>query len=250
MFTSRIQKGGALLAESRILVEEWDPSLAPGPNLMNLEDRNAFAKRSRSRTHDILREVLRPRFVEPGPQVIPALCPLTPHPRPFAEACYFEASRADTLLAAFGEGPLWAWHQGGRIDVQTEDVLVWLTALHRTGTVPDWSENVRARVAQGLLAAVRDFGVLTGVARKRFASPRLTPAGFAYIAFRLHEGGATARGLVDSTVWRRWLLGPDDVVQLLAELAHLGVLRHSRAGSVARLDWEMDSLLEVARAVA
>lgn len=250
MFTSRIQKGGALLAESRVLVEEWDLSLTPGSNLDNLEDRNVFAKRSISRTHDILREVLRPRFVEPGPQVIPALRPLAPHPRPFAEACYFEAARADALLAALGEGPLWAWYQAGRIDVQTEDVLEWLGGLHHRGAVPDWSTSVSERVAQGLLAAVRDFGVLTGVTRKRFASPRLTPAGFAYVAFRLHEGGATARGLVNSAVWRRWLLGPDDVVQLLAELAHLGILRHSRAGSVARLDWEMDSLLEVARAVA
>lgn len=250
MLSSRILKGGALLGESRILVEEWDPTLSPGANMTRIEEHNLLAKRSRSRAHDILYTVFRPRFVEPGPQVIPALRQLAGHPRAFAEACYFEATRADFLLSTFAEDPLWGWFQGGRAGVTPLDAEEWLERLIATRRLPDWSDQVRRRAAQGLLATLRDFGVLRGAVRKEFAPPRLTPAGFAYVAFRLHQAGTTARGLAEAPVWRRWLLQPADVVQLLAEVAHLGVLRHSQAGSIARLDWELATLVEVARAVA
>jgi hypothetical protein len=250
MFSARILKGGALLDESRILVEHWDPGVAPEANLFRLLEDNGLAKRSRMRAHDVLYTVLRPRFVEPGPHVIPALRQLVGHPRAFSEACYFEASRADSLLGAFAESPLWNWFQAGRVGVTLEETVSWLDALIAGELLPTWSDQVRTRAAQGLLATTRDFGVLRGAVRKELAPPRLSPAGFAYVAFRMHEEGITARGLAESHVWRRWLLGPGEVAQLLAEVAHLGVLRHSRAGSVVRVDWEKANLLEVARAVA
>jgi hypothetical protein len=249
MLSSRILKGGALLSESRILVEAWDLSEADRANLDHLVQENLLAKRSPGRTRDVAK-LLRQRLVAPGPQVIAALKELVDHPTAFREACYFEATRADGLLAAYAEGPLWAWYEEGRRRVTTEDTEGWLAALVGRRELPGWSDTVRSRVAQGLLATTRDFGILRGAVRKEFAPPSLSPSGFAYVAFRLHEQGAVARGLTRNPVWRRWLLDADEVEQLFAEAAHLGVLRHDQAGSVVRIDWELPSLVEVAHAVA
>ena len=44
--------------------------------------------------------------------------------------------------------------------------------------------------------------------------PRMTPHGFAYVAFREHEQGASSRALFTSPVWRRWLLDATRVAEL------------------------------------
>ncbi|MGH9056134.1 MAG: BrxA family protein, partial [Acidimicrobiales bacterium] len=191
MLSSHIVKGGALLEESRILVERWDLGTDPAENLGRLLDCNVLAKRSRSRATDVLRTVLRPRLVEPGPQVISALRELVDHPRGFAEACYFEACRSDGLLAAFAQEFLWSAYQEGRSGVTVADAGDWLARLHGDGRLPAWSSSVCERTAQGLLATTRDFGVLRGAVRKELAPPRLTPTGFAYVAFRLHQASAS-----------------------------------------------------------
>lgn len=78
----------------------------------------------------------------------------------------------------------------------------------------------------------------------------MTPRGFAYVAWREHEQGASSRALVTTRVWRRWLLDQDRVLHLFGQAARLGVLRFSSAGSAVRIDWVASSLEEVTRAAA
>lgn len=249
-FTSNIQKGGALLDDARRVVEVWDVDQDADTNLSRISEQNLLAKPSRARADDVLLRVLRPRLVEPGPQVIAALKQLLPSPRGFADAYYFEATRDDALLAAFAEGPLFEWWERGRVGVDVDSVSVWLADLSARGQTPPWTETIRTKVARGLLAALRDFGILTGAVRKEFAPPSLGIAGFGYVAFRLHQDGASSRALFASPVWRRWLLDTPRVRELFHEAERQGLLRYSSAGSAVRVDWLQDTLSEVVCAVA
>jgi hypothetical protein len=250
VLTANIQKGGALLEDCHRVVEAWNPEMTPEENLARISDGNILAKASRTRSDDVLRRIIGPRLVAPGPQVIPALKGLLNEPRSFAEACYYETAHDDSLLAAFAEGPLWSWWQAGRIGVTVADVVDWLSALASEGRTPEWSESVRTKTARGLLAALRDFGILRGGTRKEIASPAMSPRGFAYVAWREHEQGASSRGLATSAVWRRWLLEPDRVLDLFGQAARIGVLRFSSAGTAVRIDWLAGSLAEVTGAAA
>lgn len=248
--TSNIQKGGALLDDCRRVVEAWDDDRGPQENLARIADENLLAKTSRARTQDVLLRIIRPRLVTPGAHVIPALKGLAPEPRAFTEACYYEAARDDPLLSVFAEGPLWSWWQAGRIGVSVDDVTSWLFVLAEEGRIPAWSESVTTKTARGLLAALRDFGVLRGATRKEIAPPTMSPRGFAYVAWREHEQGASSRALATSPVWRQWLLESDRVTDLFGQAARLGVLRFSSAGSAVRVDWLVGSLAEVTGAAA
>lgn len=248
--TSNIQKGGALLDDCRRVVEAWDPGTTPEGNLSRIADENLLGKASRSRTDDVLLRIIGPRLVQPGPHLIPALRGLVNESRSFVEACYYEAARDDALLAAFAEEQLWTWWQDGRVGVVIGDTTDWLGGLAQTGRAPDWSEAVRTKTARGLLAALRDFGVLRGGTRKEIVSPTMTPRGFAYVAWREHEQGASSRALATSRVWRRWLLEPERVLDLFGQAARLGVLQFSSAGSAVRIDWVASSLQEVTGAAA
>lgn len=248
--TSNIQKGGALLDDSRRLVEVWNSDESTEANLERITNENLLGKVSRVRTADMLRRILRPRLVDPGPHVIESLRGLTDQPRAFAEACYYEASRDDDLLAAFAEGPLFSWHEAGRVVVQQEEIVEWLRSQEQTGNAPAWSDAIQLRVARGLLAALRDFGVLTGHARKEIVPPNLSLTGFAYVAFRLHQQGASSRSLVHTHVWRRWLLTERRVAEMFADADSHGLLRFASAGTVVRVDWLVDSLPEAIRVAA
>ncbi|MCY3861726.1 MAG: DUF1819 family protein [bacterium] len=251
--TSRLLKGGAVLEDTHRVVELWDAELSAEANIERLAAENLLGKSSRSRLNDLLYSVIRPRYVEPGTHVIPALQALVSDQRAFREACYYETSRADNLLAAFAEGPLWGWWCEGRLAIAVDDVLMWLRQLMDDGTVPSWSESVRGRAARGLLSTLRDFGILKGVPkghRKELISPSLSPRGFAYVAWREHEQGASSRALANSAVWHRWLLEDALVDDLFVQAARLGVLRVSRAGSAVRVDWLVGSLAEVTGAAA
>jgi hypothetical protein len=249
MLSSRILKGGAMLDDSRRLAEVWSPTISADENLRIAVEGNLLGKGSRSRALDVL-ALLRARFVDPGPQVMVALQTLASHPTAFREACFYETTRVDDLLAAFAEDPLYAWFSDGRTLVSVEDTVAWITDLVAAGRVPPWSEKVRVRAAQGLLSTLRDFGVLQGSARKHLASPGMSPVGFSYAAYREQERGRSSRALVASPIWRRWLLDGSRVVELLAQAERLGVLRYSQAGSAVRIDWRVGSLDEVARAAA
>lgn len=249
-FTVNIQKGGALLPDARRLVEVWDADAPAEVNLRRIADENLLGKATRRRLDDILLRCLSPRFVAPGPQVIVALKTLLSDPRAFTEAAYFETSRDEALLAAFAEGPCFDWYEAGRSRVTINDTTSWLGEQLAAGKLPEWSPTVRTKVGRGLLAALRDFQVLDGATIKRFAPTHLSLRGFAYVAFRLHEQGASSTNIARSLVWRRWLLGAERIEALLHQAARAGVFTYGSAGTAVRIDWHVDSVQEAIRVAA
>jgi hypothetical protein len=249
-YTGNIQKGGALLEDCRRVVEVWDPAQSEAANLTRIIDEGLLAKRSRTRSEDVIRRILRPRLIDPGPHVIPALKNFLSDRQAFREACYYETSRDETLLAAFAEGPLFQMWNDGRLGVTIQDVIAWQVQLTGAGRLPAWTDTVRLKVARGILAALRDFGILEGENTKTILPPNLSPSGFSYVAWRLHEDGGSSRSLSESRVWRRWLLDSARVSDLFRQANRLGVMSVSTAGSAVRIDWRANNLQEVTSAVA
>jgi len=238
--TTRVIKGGALLEDSRRFVEAWDPDLATDANLAHILGENLLAKPSLSRAEDVV-AVLRRRLVHPGREVLEALRALSAKPRPFREACFYEAARDDELLASFAGEALFGWRHDGHNHVDAAEVSAWLDTAG-----PGWSPPTRQRVAEGLLATGRDFGLLDGVVHKRLAAPAMSLPGFAYVALRERATKRSSRALLDSPAWRRYLLDDDNVRALFHQADRHKVLRFSEAGSTVRIDWLLDDLQEVA----
>lgn len=253
-YTSNLQKGGALLDATARFVSVWDGDRSAEDNRASIATDNALGAISAVRRDDLVERILLPRFIEPGPHVVQALKVLLEADRQaFRDGCYFETCRAEPLLADFAEGPLYGRFADGRATVAVEDAEGWIRACIQGGLAPEWSDAVRTRVAQALLATLRDFGILTGTPsspRKEIGHPYPTVAGFAYACWRLLELGVTAARLEDSPVWRRWLLAPVDVRALMTDLARHGVILLNRAGSVTRIEWRATTLVEAVHAAA
>jgi Putative inner membrane protein (DUF1819) len=247
--TTRIIKGGALLEDSRRFIDNWDETKTANENLELFRVRNLLGKRSRSRAEDTL-AILRQRFVDPGAHLIPALRHLTLPTDAFHDACYYEAARNDELLAYTAGGILNDLRGRGWVKVTVADIDRALLEIPPAPAVKKWGDNTRVRVIHGLLSALRDFGVLEGRAIKHIALPKMSFAGFTYVLGRLREQLASSQAIVMSPVWRWWLLDDRGVRALLLEADREGLLRFSDAGTVLRIDWRVDGLEEMVRAVA
>lgn len=170
-YTSRIIKAGALLADTKLLLENWDQEANVQTNLDRMRQENLFGKTSRSRIEDILL-VFRQRYLK-DPEILKGLVTLIEGgmaAETLDRVLYFQAVRSDPLLHDLVTEVLADWSTRSDREVRTREVMGWVDEQVQAGhTERPWSFEVQRRVVQGLLATLRDFGVLEGSVKKQLA---------------------------------------------------------------------------------
>lgn len=251
-YTSRLQKGGALLDDMRLLVRIWQPVAA---RLLQhaVVAENVLGKQTRARALDTLRCAFLPRFVHGRPpQAWRLVRVLENHQLPLEilrPVYYWITARSEPLLYDFVCTELLPRSRGQSPRITTEDVCGWITAQLAT-VGKRWSAAVTTRVAQGMLAALRDFGILEGTRAKRLAPAYLPVESFAYLAFALYREGSSGLHLVQHGDWRLFLLTPSVVEQMFLEADRHGLLRFQAAGKIVRIDFPATRFEEMADALA
>lgn len=251
-YSSRIIKAGALLPDTKLLLENWDEKVDVQTNLDRVRQENLFGKASRSRVEDILL-VFRQRYLK-DPEVLKALVALVRAKMP-AESLdrilYFQATRSDLLLHDLVTEVLYGRTVRGDREIRPWEVENWVGNQVEAGrTERAWSPKVLRRVVQGLLSALRDFGILEGSVKKRLAYPYLPLDAFAFIAFRLHGEGRSGKALLHDPEWRLFLLPEGSVERFFLEAHQEGLLQYYAAGPVVRVDFPARNLEEYALALA
>jgi hypothetical protein len=248
--TSRLQKGGALLGDMRRLVAAWSANSAS-------EDASAFVMRtlgkpSLARARDTFIRAFRPRFLNGNPpqawKLARALEDEGADPET-AKAFYFWiTARSETVLYHYATDELMAARASAHGQIKVEDAMRWLRDRVRSSG-KEWSPTVTRKVARGMLAALRDFGVLQGAAVKTIAPRHCPLEAFALIAFCLHEMGASGRALLDHPDWHLFLFDTRDVERALLECHQKGWLGYQAAGVICRIDLPSIPFKEYVRVV-
>jgi Putative inner membrane protein (DUF1819) len=248
IYTTRLQKGGALFDDMRQLVRTW--SDAPVGTQRDSGVRgNILNKHTRTRLADVYRRAYLPRFVD-GPirNAWKLVRPLEDVGAPtyiLRPVYYWITTKAEPMLGDFCSEFILPQQAIVRAGIGTEEVVSW---LEKKGC--PWSKTVAAKVARGLLATLRDFGVLEGRAQKRLAGFVLPVPAFAYLALCLRRNGAVSHSLLAHHDWQLFLLRPNDVEHLFL-LAHQDrLLEYHAAGSAVSIHFPTDSLEEYAHVVA
>lgn len=251
-YTSRLQKGGALLSEMRQLTKLWSDA----PNVAErLVEQNPLALPSRARAKDVIFRTFVPRFVkgEP-PQLWKPLAVLEAYNtnveiiRPLH---YFAAARAEPLIADFVREFLIPRQQTGKLEITINDAVRFIqeSPIAKFGN-QRWSESVRMKVAQGLLAALRDFGILEGAVNKRIVPLYLPTMAFAFIAFLLHLKQPSGDQLLADPEWQLFFLSPSLVERMFLEAHQERLLEYYAAGRVIRIEFPAQTTEEYAHALA
>lgn len=252
IYTSKILKATALVSDTRLLFDNLDPALSLKENLERFRQSNIFGKASRSRVEDIL-PIFRQRYLG-DTEVASALTKLSRANLPPAvmeRLFYFYTARSDRLLHDIVTEMLYTRQAEGRTDIGVEDLQRTIKGWIAEGkTTTNWSEKTILRVSQNLMAALRDFGVLEGAAKKRLAGPYLPLEVFTYIAFYLWQPQPSGVKLLTHPEWRLFFLTPEVVERLLVEAHQRRLLEYYAAGSVIRLEFPAENLKEYAHVIA
>lgn len=243
-YTTKIIKAGALLADTKMLLAHWETAASVRDNLDRVRRENLFGKASRSRVEDIL-AIFRQRYLT-QPEVTAALVTLVKNRFPaegMDRLLYFHAAQADALLHDVVTEVLVPLHGAGGIDVAVEDIRAPLARWVKEGrTTSRWTEPTLLRVVQGLMATLRDFGVLHGAVNKRIAPSYLPVEAFAYVACFLKLRALSGERLINAPDWKLFFLGREGVERFLVEAHQKGLLEYHAAGTVVRITFPVDTL--------
>lgn len=252
VYSSKIIKASGLLSDTKILLHAWDVRFSPEVNVKAACERNIFGKASRSRVRAVL-TIFRQRYLS-DPQVLRALVRLVKSGVSASvvdKILYFHAVQSDRLLHDVVTEVIRPLYEQGIRDVGRHQVVQTIRRWCDEGkTVGNWSHETTERVAQGVLATLRDFGIVQGAARKRIAEPHLPVAAFAYVAFFLGRQVRSGRRLLHHPEWQVFLLSEPAVERLFLEAHQERFLQYHAAGSTIRVDFPARTLEEYADVIA
>jgi hypothetical protein len=250
-YTTRILKATALVADTKALFASWDLSKDVASNLHSAQRGTMLGKASRSRVDDVL-AILRQRYFR-DPEVGRALATFMQGGAPSAwvdPLLYYYSAQNDETLRDIVLEVVAPRRQAGFADIHVEHVKRVVREWVTTGkTTKPWGETTILRVAQHALAALRDFGVLQGLDHKYIAPTALPVEPFAFLAFDLLRALGTGERVLHSPEWKLFFLGPNEVERLLLEAHQQRLLAYYAAGSVIRLEFPHNDLVELAHAL-
>ena len=248
IYTSRIIKASALIADTKVLLSEWNLEQSVPDNLDRARRQNIFGKASRKRVEDVLRIFRQRYFDDPG--VGTALVTLTRDGAPAAwldPLLYFFAAQNDRTLRDIVVEVIYPRHRAGYTDLPKEVVIRAIRNWVAEGkTTNPWGENTVSRVTRNSLAALRDFGVLQGTTHKRIAPIYLPTPSFALIALWLQGRERSGDLILQSDDWKLFFLPVEGVERFFIEAHQEHLLTYHAAGSVVRIEFPATSLPEYA----
>jgi Putative inner membrane protein (DUF1819) len=251
-YSSRIIKAGALIGDTKVLLTHWDITASVVENIKRVRQDNVFGKATRSRVKDIL-AIFRQRYLVEE-SVTRALVILTQRKFPTAaldRLLYFHSARADQLLHDSVTEILVPMRARGLMHISVQDfqraLAKWVDEAKTTG---HWSAPTITRIAQGLLSALRDFGVLEGAVNKKIAPAYFPIEAFAYVVFYLKQHQPSGAKLIELPDWKLFFLTREGVERFLFEAHQRELLEYHVAGSVTRLTFPAETLEEYANVLA
>lgn len=238
------------VADINLLVSNWDESKSVEQNLDNAVEKNLFGKTSRKRVQDLLK-VFRERFlVDEGSARAFRLFVGSSLPAEITDrVILYHTAITEPLLYDFVTEYLYDLYLRGERRVTVRNANEFIAESLREGKmVEKWeSEQTRARVARGLMATVRDLGVLVGGVQspeKTISPAPLHVLAFAYIAFHIKRTEPSGEKLVHHPHWRLFFLNASQVESYFADADAHKLLSFQAAGSIIRIEFPTDDFDE------
>ena len=229
---------GALIEPTYTIFQHWDHSLTLSENIRRIHEENRFAGTSEGWAVMVGRAIR--RLYDPSSRDRPlvelakANCDL----EVWRPLLLWHMTRNEFLLRDFLVNWLYPQYQQGALRLHLTEVQAYLDTLKKKKNViwsGAWTDSTRSRVAAGLLAIARDFGLLRGKVKKEFASYHLPEESFLYLLHAMAERQPNARRLVESEDWHLFLMDASDVEHQLLRLHQFHRLGYETAGSLAQL---------------
>ncbi|MBA2882816.1 hypothetical protein HNR65_003171 [Desulfosalsimonas propionicica] len=249
VYTSRLQKGGALIEDMRAIVRNWSDEQTAHHLIQTLIKDNILGKETKTRSTDLYRRAFSHRFIKGDPpnawQIIRPLEDNELAIEIIKPIYYWITARSDPLMYDFVTDEIYSRSKGYSLDVKIDETAQWIKSSLEQNHQQVWTETVTLKVARGLLAALRDFGILEGATKKKIAPIYLPLESFAYIAYALNSLGFHGGRLTNHKDWQLFLFSPTVAERMFLEAHQNGLLHYEAAGNIYRIEFPANSYKEM-----
>jgi len=165
----------------------------------------------------------------------------------YYEFCLSEAILYDAIIEK-----VHVRYVNGFTGVEISDLQAWLdSSQNEHPEVKDWSPQTRKKVLSNILTVLRDYGLMSGVTRKKFERVFVPTSMAGYVLYslkdRLEQFGPLT--VINSPDWHLFWLDESDVTNLLKELTREGFCTFQKQGEVMTLDLKWQNLEEYVEAI-
>jgi len=253
-YTSNLQKAGAAVEDIKILLKHWKNDIPQSELVKNLIAKNILGKKSRKRTADVIRYIFLPRYVNGFPEghwvYLKKFIEANISRDTLRPILYFYCALNEPLIKDFVKKVLLPRYKKGILEVDSQDVCSFINHGIEDKSIPvKWSESVCKRVASGLFAALKEFGILEG-GRRRKISPKFIPLPvFIYIALFISKEGAVGKKIIHHDYWNLFLLNQVEITHLFMEAHQQKYLHYEEVGDIVRIDFFYNTFEELVNVI-
>jgi hypothetical protein len=254
-YTIAICKGSALVEETKTLLRAWQPNESIVDFQSRVLSEDLLGRATAYRVKDIVRRVFARRLMVPDIEPALRLKSLlhAGKARVVSDLLLLYSARQDDALRDVIVDVYWPAVREGQLTITARQVVGFLRHAEANGRMTEpWSEQVRLKVARGLLGALVGFGMMREIARGRRETISFHPSDGAlvYLAYDLHFCGLTDAALVGHRDWRVFGLDELDARNALDRIMPTGWGVIQAAGSVVRISWKYNAMEDVVDALA
>lgn len=240
-FSSRNTSKGALLKEAFHLFKAMRESGFTQVELRERALRGQMFPRASYENRQRIWDSIHYRYFAPGLAWIPAglgaATAAGANSPDFVSLAYLYFALRDRLTFDLVTRPIWERWRARSLSLSVTDVLEFLE--HESDhhpAVKKWRPSTRTKLAQSILAALRDFGVLRGIYAKQIQRPVVSPETVFHLLCVLLAEGHHGRAVIEAPDWRLFLWSEDDAAKALADLAQRRWIRFERGGRTVILE--------------
>ena len=237
--SSRATAKGGLIAEAFRVFNAVASGL-PAERVRSEVVDGALLQKTSIQTRRSVWMALRHRYFSSNPYVLESLAAATRFGRDsveFRSLAYLYYALRDRAVFEFVTGPVWQKWQSGAVSVTPGDFFAFVEGLAgEHPAVKKWKESTRIRLGRNIFAALRDFGLLTGIRTKRIQQPAVPAETLFHLLSVLDAEGKRGAAVLAAPDWRLFLLSESQVAEHLLELSRRGWIRFERTGRVVILE--------------
>jgi len=155
----------------------------------------------------------------------------------FISLSYLYYALRDRISYDFIGSTIWKKWNAGITSIGTTDFMEFLVEAQRSSPdVKKWREITQKRLGSGILAALRDFGLLRGTVIKHIQRPTIAPETSYHLLAILWAEGKRGREIIEASDWKLFLWNETETSDALIRLAQLGWIKFERGGKTVILD--------------
>lgn len=253
-YKARFHHSGAMIEEMLLLTSYFDPDVDKKTWEQKVVSENLLAKNTRNWVKEVVSGSFYPRLVN-GPipeswQIIRRFTANTADQSILHSILYYITAKYDEFLYDFVTEEVHQRFYSGQLNISPVDVYNYIHSLPEELFNKPWSDYVQRRYSGGIMATLRDFGILEGKSHKKIANYYLPMATFVFVAYLLNQNTKSGEKNLHHKDWNLFLLNSRAVERMYLQAHQLNYLSYHAAGGIIRIEFPFDSTGELIDAVS